>query len=419
MRIKADGEFVRRQNRLLLVEALRRAAPLARTELGRETGLSPATVTSITSGLMAEGILIDQGQGEEFSVPQGPGRPLQRLRLNGAVASVLGIEISIDGIGMTIANYDGEVVARKLERQSTLTASAAAFGRRLARDAGSFVHEHKDASRRLARVGVSIQGIADARRGSIAWSPAFRARDIPILEPLRQALGVEATIANDTNLAAQALISRSQLASTGSAAVVFVGYGVGMGLIIEGAVYDGPTGAAGEFGHMIHVPDGPLCLCGRRGCLEAYIGDYGIYRAANGLDPTSEPPAAAIDAATMAGIEARARGGDKAARAAYAAAGLALGYCLARTVAILDLERVTLMGSGMSAYGLMEPAIRKGLSAGLPSGLQKSIPIEVWPSVNNALMSEGLMRSTLAAIDQRVTGRFGAAHSRPVREAAQ
>jgi len=405
MRIKADGDFVRRQNRLLLVEALRLNMPLARTEIGRETGLSLATVTSITSDLMAEGILVSQG--EDWTGRQGPGRPLQRLKLNGEAASALGIEISIDGISMTLANYDGGIVARRAVRQPTPSARATTFGRRLALEAKQFVRQHKAASRRLARIGVSVQGIADVRRGSIAWSPAFGARDIPILAPLRDAFGVEAAIANDTNLAAQALLARAPLARSGSAAVVFVGYGVGMGLIIDGRVYDGPTGAAAEFGHMTHIPGGPLCRCGGRGCLEAYAGDYGIHRAAKGLPPASEPPHAAIDGATMSAIESKARAGNRMARSAYRQAGLALGYCLARAIVILDLERVTLMGSGLSAYGLMETALREGLAGGLPTGLRKDIPIDVWPSANNTLMAEGLLRSTLAAIDRQLIGRLG------------
>ena len=118
------------------------------------------------------------------------------------------------------------------------------------------------------------------------WSPAFRARNIPVVAPVQSALGISCTIANDANMMAEGLDPQRQ---TGTAAVVFMGYGVGMGLIINGSVYHGPTGAAAEFGHMNHLPHGALCRCGRRGCVEAYAADYGILRNASG-EPDSRPP---------------------------------------------------------------------------------------------------------------------------------
>ena len=402
MRVKADGEFVRRQNRLLLVEALRRHGPQARTELGRKTGLSPATVTSITGDLLAEGLLT--GHGDESTARSGPGRPLQRLTLNGLAASVLGIEISIDTVSFIFASYDGRIIDRRVRREPTQRVTAAAFGKRLSADVRTVLRRNKAMAGPVQRIGVSVQGIANSARGTIAWSPAFRARDIAIVAPLESALGVETSISNDTNLAAQALLRRHPEAYSGTAAVVFIGYGVGMGLIIDGSVYAGPNGAAAEFGHMNHLPDGPLCRCGQRGCVEAFASDYGIYRAASGQAPASEPPHAAIAPSAMAAIEARARAGDPLAKAAFREAGLALGYGLARAIALVELERVALMGSGLTAFDLLEPALRHGLARGLPVGLQRDVPIEVEPS-NNNLMTDGLLDSLLGDIDRRRSAR--------------
>ena len=87
------------------------------------------------------------------------------------------------------------------------------------------------------------------------------------------------------------------------AAVVFIGYGVGMGLILNGQVYHGPTGAAAEFGHMNHLPGGPLCRCGRRGCVEAYAADYSILRWASGHADRQLPSFTAIPAGEMQALE--------------------------------------------------------------------------------------------------------------------
>ena len=404
MRVKADGDFVRRQNRLLLLETLRRYGPLARIELGRKTGLSPATVTSITGDMVAEGVLVSSE--DAVAARPSPGRPMQRLRLNPEAASVLGIEISIDASSFMLTAYDGSEVAREVRHERTSRAVSRSFGPRLATEARHFLKRHGRSHGPLRRVGVSVQGIADVRRGSIAWSPAFRSRDIAIVEPLEAALGVKTTISNDTNLAALALINRRPEAFSGSAAVVFVGYGVGMGLIVNGAVYAGPNGAAAEFGHMNHIPEGPCCRCGRRGCIEAYAADYGVVRRAGGVDPASAPPLAAVAPAIMHAIEEQAKCGEPDARAAFQEAGLALGYGLARAIALLDLERVAFVGSGVSAMGLLEPSIRQGLLRGLPVGLQRNIPIEV-ESARHNLMTDGLTESLLGDVDRRIAAHAG------------
>lgn len=407
---KADGDFVRRQNRSLVLEGLRCNGPQARSEIGRRTGLSPATISSITADLLDEGVL-KAGEDAALAATEpraGPGRPLTRLALNGTVATVLGIEISVDRVRFVLCGYDGHGIADVTLAIATRTASAANFGRQLARDAKSIIARSLGPGATVARIGVSVQGIADVKRGRIAWSPAFAARDIDVCGPLRLAFRAPVTIANDMNLVARTMRGRRPEAL--SAAVVFTGYGVGMGLILGGGVYDGPTGAAAELGHTNHVPDGPKCRCGCNGCVEAYAADYGILRAAENGDPAAEPTYEAIDAATMAAMADRARLGDRRVAAAYASAGLALGYGLARSIALLDLERITLMGSGVRAYDLLQPGLEEGLRRGLPAGLRKSIPIEIEPGERDP-MTYGLMQAILGDVDALMARRGSLARS--------
>lgn len=403
MREKADGEWMRRQNRLLLVEALRRHGPMARTEIGRETGLSLATVTSITGDLIAEGLIAEVADGAHHA---RPGRPLQKLRLNAGAAAGLGVEVYFDALHFRLVSYDGSVMASATADPMPRTTKATAFGARLSRAAKAFVAANLPEGTRLAQAGVLVQGIADPRNGSIAWSPAFNARNIPVLPPLREALGVPASIANDSNLAAEALLTLESDRYGGSSCVVFLGNGVGMGLVLNGRVHLGPHGAAAEFGHMNHRPGGPLCRCGCRGCLEAYTADYGIHRAAMGLDPALPPGNAAVSSADMAAIAAKARRGNKVARAAFDQAGEALGYCLGRAISILDLDRVVLTGSGLDQWDLIEPPMRRALDASLPSGLAKDLPIDLWTETNASLMTRGLLSSILAQIDRRLVGQL-------------
>ncbi len=120
MREKADSDLVRRQNRLLLLDALRQHGPLARVELGRHTGLSPASITSISSQLISDGILQEVADHDTPVVPMRRGRPLTQLGINPKSAHVAAVKISIDGIEMALADARGTIISRHMSRIATL-----------------------------------------------------------------------------------------------------------------------------------------------------------------------------------------------------------------------------------------------------------------------------------------------------------
>jgi len=390
MREKADSDLVRRQNRRLVLDALRQHGSMARIELGRVTGLSPASITSISGQLIAEGLLREKAEGTVFGIRQRRGRPMVQLQINPAAALIVMVKLSIDGIELVLADFRGDIVARETLRIATYDAKAETFGPMVAAEIVAFLAQRKVRRQSVARVSVAVQGLADSQVGSIVWSPAFAARHIPLCEPITSALGVTCTIANDANLMAEALIGTDPRRFSGTSAIVFMGYGVGMGLIINGDVYHGATGAAAEFGHMNHLPDGPLCRCGRRGCVEAFAADYGILRLALGEIETQAPPRTRVPGETMMDLEDRARNGDKAAQDAFAKAGQALGYGLARLVAIISPEHILLAGPGTRAMPLIEPSLRMAFADGLVDELRRNVSIETIPLANDMIVRGGI-----------------------------
>jgi predicted NBD/HSP70 family sugar kinase len=401
MRIKADSELVRRQNRGIVLETLRQQGPLARIELGRMTGLSPATITSISARLIEQGLIRVL---DEDAAPAGPtrrGRPLTRLDLNPEAAKVLAVKISIDGLELVLADFRGVELHRAELRFPAYDAEAQAFGRRLIAEIRAFLTRNRIARTAVTRISVALQGLADTQSGTIVWSPAFRARNIPVGGPISAAFGIPCTVANDANMIAEGLIGGDRKRYGGTAAVVFIGYGVGMGLIVDGAVYHGSTGAAAEFGHMNHIPHGPLCRCGRQGCIEAYAADYGICRAAAGLPESTSPSHSAVPRETMLEIEARARAGDARARAAFVKAGEALGFGFARLIAILDPDRIVLAGPGTRTIDLIEPSMRRAIDDGVVDALRRNVVIDVVP-IGTDMIVKGTIDSALRHLDREV-----------------
>jgi predicted NBD/HSP70 family sugar kinase len=326
------------------------------------------------------------------------GRPLTRIDLNPSATNVLAAKISIAGIELALADYRSAIHARYELPLATYDAKPEAYGQQVAGEIEAFLARHQIDRRSVSRIGIAVQGAADSRSGSIMWSPAFRARNIPLVEPVERELGIPCTIANDANMMAEGL-DRSSYG--GTSAVVFMGYGVGMGLILDGKVYHGPTGAAAEFGHMNHLPHGALCRCGRRGCIEAYAADYAILRGALGESELVPPTMSGVEPEVMAGLQAQARAGEERVRAAYSRAGEALGFGLARLVAVLSPTRIVLGGPGTEAMDLIEPSLRQAFADGVVDELRRNVLIDVVP-IDTDMILKGTIDSALRSLDAEV-----------------
>jgi predicted NBD/HSP70 family sugar kinase len=300
-----------------------------------------------------------------------------------------------------LADFSGAITARETLRIATYDADAGGFGNLVAGEIATFLTRHKVRRAKVARIAVAVQGVANSQEGTIVWSPAFARRNIPVCAPVTRRLGIACTIANDANLMAEALIGSDPARFSGTAAIVFIGYGVGMGLIINGQVYHGATGAASEFGHMNHLPHGPLCRCGRRGCVEAYAADYAIVRLARGSAQDEPPLQTRVPEEELLALEGRARAGDAAAAAAFAQAGEALGYGIARMVAVVSPEHVLLAGPGTRAIALIEPSLREAFTEALVEELRRNVVIDTIP-VDKDMIVRGGIADALHHLDREV-----------------
>ena len=205
MQEKADSELVRRQNRRVVLNALRQHGPLARIELGRATGLSPASITSIASQLIAEHILEELEQAFPHSVhrPNADG-PSCGLASRSTAAHVLAVNISIDAVRLAIADFNGQILHRtSLAHADLYLPSAMRFGHDVADAIEAFLKTVGFSHRGIARIGIAMQGLADDKEGTLVWSPAFSAKNIPLTAPIIERFGIPCMIANDANMIAE------------------------------------------------------------------------------------------------------------------------------------------------------------------------------------------------------------------------
>mgnify|MGYP001610723060 CR=1 FL=1 len=218
-------------------------------------------------------------------------------------------------------------------------------------------------------VGVGAPGLIDTTRGRIHQLTnvpgGWRGARLGAL--LERRVRCRCVIDNDVNVIALGEWSFGAGRGTRHSVYLTLGTGVGGGLVLNGRLVRGAIGSAGEVGHMAIAPSGPRCACGRRGCLEAFIGTAAVLRRARRAMHRNAPRLRSL--AERAGsltpeVVARAAwAGDRAARGIWREVGDALGRGLANVVNLLNPERIVIGGGVGKAWGLFAPTMRASLRA--------------------------------------------------------
>jgi len=401
---------------------------MSRTELAAGLRVSSATITQVSKGLIARGMVVELGQ-----MASGGGRPARPLALVGSAGTIVGVKVAASHLAVVAAGLDGSVLeSTTWPFDATRPDGIDAAGRLLQ----GFL---ADAPQPVLGVGVGVPGAVDSPESGVADSPTIGWRAAPVGAAWRARLGVPVLVENDVN----ALAVAEQVYGVGreyaTYLVVTVGRGIGCGIVIDGAVYRGAGGGAGELGHIpVTVSDAeqagetvrttadppgnngshpddrpfaqPACPYGHSGCLESYIGAPGLLRRAREMglaDILDDGPGHPIDELTALRRLAAAAPGDPRVGALFSWAGSLLGTAVAGTVNLLDPEVVVILGEGTEHWPLWETGFETALRARL-IGPRRLIPyrVEAWDERRWAVGAAALVIAT--AFDrQGTTGRQG------------
>ncbi|MFF4272195.1 ROK family protein [Streptomyces sp. NPDC001536] len=343
--------------------------PLARLEVARRVGLSAAAVTKAVRPLIEAGYLVE---GADEEARPALGRPANLVRVAGGRALFIGVKVTGGEIIGVLTDLCCRIrVARHVplsdRSAKAVLASIADLVQDLLTEADGVP---------VLGLGIAVSGDVDRTEGTVRYSPFLDWRDVPLAELATLTTGLPVTVDNDV----RALTVAEQWFGAGAGlsdfAVVTVGAGIGCGLVVHGRVVAGAHGVAGEIGHVTVDPDGPLCHCGNRGCVEAIAGEAAIVRRIQEI--TGVELADAAEALTLA------RRGVAGAREVYARAGEAIGRGIATVANLLGPERVIISGEGLAAYDLFAGQIRDAfVAAAFGSAAQcdvqtRPLPFEEW-----------------------------------------
>ena len=263
------------------------------------------------------------------------------------------------------------------------------------------LEEIPDAGQNLKHIGICVQGASDVLETKILWSPVIQPRNVPISEYLGKQFGVSVSVHNDCNIIAKALRHKQPEIFNSDFGAVLISQGIGIGLYQNDKLLKGRNSSGTEFGHMTYMPGGALCRCGRRGCIEAYAGEYGIYRNANNQEHNTTP-LNDIRVEEMEAISALALDGDPSAIHSFEEAGAAIGIGLANLFALIDPFPVAIVGVGAHVSGYMKPVIKKSIRGSSMHTDTQDVPM-IFYHDQNPFMREGCALTALSAVDINIS----------------
>lgn len=393
----SDSDSIRRQNRGLVLGALRVQGALSRTALASITGLSHASITAITQDLIAQAIIVEL-EPDARSDGRGRGRPATFVVFSRNVGAVALFEVDVNRARLSLVDYGGVLVDR-IETPVTPTTFLDTppnefFAHRLRQ----LQARNPQQAARLRRVAISVQGILDRGGQTLKWSPIAHLAERSFVPDLAGAFDAPVTLHKRGRLLAEGARWLDPALRDASVATVFVGSTVAMGMTFRGQTTGRGDEGATEFGHMNHLPNGALCRCGMRGCIEAYASDYGVLRTAYSV-PKSATPALAVPPQEYDGLILRAEAGDRNATHAFNLAGRAVGFGLSRMMAVFDPSHILIVGPGARAFALMQPEIKAALASALVCRVN-GLPQVIAHRDEKEPIFQGLLMKTLNELDQ-------------------
>ena len=381
MKITADQAFLRETNLALVVRLIHNQSPLSRAQLAGITGLNKSTVSSLVDELIERGLVYETG-----SNTGGTGRPATLLEINPNAGHVIGVELGVDFVSVAVTDILGNIVWRRREDANPSDDQKKMINQTLqiVKDA---IAIGKRKNYKFLGLGLSTPGTVDIHKGVLIFAPNLHWHDVPFVQIFSEQTKLKVFVENDANAAAIGEHLFGTARHTNDFLFVFAGVGIGGGLFLDGKLYRGKNGYAGEIGHspIMAEPSQNVCHCGNRGCWETYANQYSIIQR---VQARLEVKRSSIIPKLMAEqnaplsislIKQAADAGDREAIDSFYEAGHAMGQGLAGLINIFNPEKIVIGGPLSVAGEYMLPAIKQTVSQHAMPGIKPQAEIGLSP----------------------------------------
>jgi len=355
---KATAQHLKEHNQRLVLGAIYTGRALSRAAIAEETGLTRPTVSQIVGELLDSGLVQEEGPGESRG-----GKPPTMLSFTDDAYQVIGLHLSGRRTIGTVTDLRGRILARASQLTDRTDTERVVAGLTLVLD-----DLCTRATRPLLGVGVSVPGVVDPPNGIVRYTAYLNWRNLPLVERLAAHCDDDVPIYldNDTKLAALGERVFGAGDRVDNMVIIMVGVsGIGAGIVIDGEIYHGAGGGAGEIGHMPVADNDVPCVCGRRGCLEAVASGWALVRRAQ--EAAAAHPESALNTLTsnditFEDVQGAVQAGDSTAVALAQEAGHYLGLMVSILVSTVNPQRVIVGGSVSELGGPLFDSLRRTVS---------------------------------------------------------
>jgi len=330
---KATHQQTKLHNRDLVLRTIFSHEPISRAEIARVTQLTRTTVSDAVGALIEEGLVREVGFGSSL----GGKNPIL-LRVVPDSRYLIGLNLAQDKFIGAIVNLRGgikeicELPVPDGNGEQALQLVYRILDQLLA-----------GGGKPIVGIGVGTPGLVNTREGIVVNAVNLDWVDLPLANLLRSRYGLPVTVLNDSQAAAIGeYVYGGEHNPDGNLVVVNVRHGIGAGILINGRLFQGDGGGAGEIGHVVVQENGALCRCGRRGCLETVASAQAVV--------TRVRSRAGREAFTLDEIQAAFEAGDEVTRQVVQEAGHMLGASLANLIGTLNIQKIVLTGD-MTRFG--------------------------------------------------------------------
>ncbi|MCR4405495.1 MAG: ROK family transcriptional regulator [Anaerolineae bacterium] len=368
--LTADLGLMRDFNKALVLSLIHRQGTISRAEIAKRTNLSRSTVSNIATELLAANLVRESGIGQS----QGGRRPIL-LEFNYQAGYVVGVELGATHVVVIVADLEPRIIV-ELEQDFDLTIGPEAGLCRVAELARQALAQAGVNPEQVVGIGLGVPGPVRHEMGTVIFPPIMPGwHGFPLRDRLEKELGTAVYLDNDANLGALGEWAHGAGQGVDNLAYIKVGTGIGCGLLIDGQIYRGQSGSAGEIGHITIDENGPPCRCGNYGCLESMAAGPAIaHRAQLAIKAGQETmlsKAKPVEEITAADVSRAASQGDPLSLQLFHEAGRHIGVALAGLINLFN-PKLVIIGGGVARAGdvLLEPIRRSVQSHGLRTAVE-------------------------------------------------
>ncbi|EJL47454.1 sugar kinase [Brevibacillus agri] len=333
--VKQDQDVIKQHNKLMILDIIKNKRPISRAEITKITRMSATSIGRFVSELCEEGVIR-----ETELTSSGVGRKAIMLDIEPGALYTIGVDIEKKRISFGIMDFSETIVAHHRVEHKALAGTPAETAALICQEIRGMIARQGIPFEKVIGIGIGVPGVINYERGVVQLSSTLGWKDVAFAELIEKELGIKTVIDNDLKVKILSEYLYGSAKGSNKTALIGIGTGIGSALIINGEVFRGGSNSAGELGHTTLDPNGNLCECGKRGCLQTYIDENALILEARRVKEVTD----------VREVFAAARNGERWAKEIVSRTALYIGITINNIVCMYNPDTVILSGDLVENY---------------------------------------------------------------------